>query len=473
MTIWFDVTTVLKWHRPAVGVVRVETEVARFLLGRDVGIYQFCRFDNAQKRFYHVSRDEVSQKLAELESLNSTSSNIENAQAPLVQSFKLPLGQSHGRTDRFHPAVYQSIRIIKKPFVGMMIAGWKSFHAIRSHLDSARTSPTALPGRLRTASLSKMTESGQEDAGHPFANDDVYISVGMDWEYKDWEFLLSLRAALRLKTLLCCYDLIPIAVPGVTTTSVAERFPAYIIGLAKCADKLMCISSHTKNDLEMFLGQSGQALPDSEVFYLGTDIALDSTKVSPSPQVQELIEETSYIMLVSTIERRKGHDTVYRAYQRLVEQGFADLPLLIFVGMPGWGVDDLLADIQRTKHVSKYIRFLSHVSDRELTLLYRHCLFTVFPSIYEGWGLPVSESLTHGKFCLASSAASIPEAGGEFCEYLDPWNVPLWTERLAFYFAHQSAVQEKEKIILQNYKPHTWLEAASSIVLAVDSLAET
>jgi hypothetical protein len=108
-----------------------------------------------------------------------------------------------------------------------------------------------------------------------------------------------------------------------------------------------------------------------------------------------------------------------------------------------------------------------------LTVLYRHCLFTVFPSIYEGWGLPVSESLTHGKFCLASSAASIPEAGGEFCEYLDPWNVPLWTQRLAFYFAHQSAVQEKEKIILQNYKPHTWLEAASSIVSAADSLGET
>jgi hypothetical protein len=74
---------------------------------------------------------------------------------------------------------------------------------------------------------------------------------------------------------------------------------------------------------------------------------------------------------------------------------------------------------------------------------------------------------------LASSAASIPEAGGEFCEYLDPWDVPLWTERLAFYFSHQAELQEKENLIRQNYKPHTWLEAASSIVLAAEALKGT
>jgi len=473
MTIWLDVTTVLKWHRPAVGVVRVETEVARFLLGRDDANYQFCRFDNAEKRFHHVSREEISKKLADLASLVSPLLNIVNSQALLGQSSQLPIEQSHGRSDRFRPSVHQSIRIIKRPFVGLIIAGWKSFHSVRSHLHSATTNAAVLLGRLWPVSLNNMTELGKQDVAQLFENDDVYISIGMDWEYKDWEYLYSLRAVLRLKTLLCCYDIIPIKAPGLTTTSAAERFPNYIIGLVKCADKLMCISSHTKNDLDAFLGQSGQALPDSEVFYLGTDIALDSTMVSPSPQVKELINGTSFIMLVSTIERRKGHDTVYRAYQRLVEQGVPDLPLLVFVGMPGWGVDDLLADIQRTKRVSKYIRFLSHVTDFELTLLYRHSLFTVFPSIYEGWGLPVSESLTHGKFCLASSAASIPEAGGEFCEYLDPWDVPLWTERLAFYFSHQAELQEKENLILQNYKPHTWLEAASSIVLAAEALKGT
>ena len=473
MTIWLDVTTLLKWDRPAVGVVRVETEVARFLLGRDNDIYQFCQFNNTQKRYYHVSREMVAKKLHELADLISPTSKLENIQSIIQQPDQLSTEKKHNRTYLVPSIVSKSIRVIKQPFVGMIIIGWKSFHAIRFHFKLARANGATFITRLQIKAIDNIEESSHEDISHPFTKNDIYISVGMDWEHKDWEYFFTLRANLGLKTLLCCYDLIPIKTPGLTTASIAERFPVYIISLAKCADKLMCISSYTKSDLNVFLKQSGQDLPDAEIFYLGTDIALDSTMVSPSPLVKDLIEKTPYIMLVSTIERRKGHDTVYRAYQRLVEQGIPDLPLLVFVGMPGWGVDDLLSDIKITKHVSNYIRFLSHVSDHELTLLYHHCLFTVFPSIYEGWGLPVSESLTHGKFCLASSATSIPEAGGEFCEYLDPWDVPLWTERLAFYFADPSALQEREKFIRQNYKPHTWNDAASNIVSAAEALMET
>lgn len=473
MTIWLDVTTMLKWDRPAVGVVRVETEVARFLLGRDNEIYQFCQFNNTEKRYYHVSREMVSRKLNELADLISPTSESEKNQAILEQPDQRSTEKKHNRTDLVPSLVSKSIKVIKQPFVEMIIIGWKSFHAIRFYFNLARANTATFIGRLQIKSINNIKESSHEDIGHPFTKHDIYISVGMDWEHKDWEYFISLKTSLGLKTLLCCYDLIPIKTPGLTTASVAERFPGYIISLAKCADKLMCISSYTKSDLNVFLKQSGQALPAAEIFYLGTDLTLGSTIVSPSPLVRELIERTPYIMLVSTIERRKGHDTVYRAYQRLVEQGIPNLPILVFVGMPGWGVDDLLSDIKITKNVSSYIRFLSHVSDHELTLLYHHCLFTVFPSIYEGWGLPVSESLTHGKFCLASSATSIPEAGGEFCEYLDPWDVPLWTERLAFYFAHQSALEERETFIRHNYKPHTWHDAVSSIVTAAEALMET
>ena len=384
MTIWLDVTTILNWHRPAVGVVRVEAEVARFFLGRDGDIYQFCRFDNAHKRYHHVIREVVSRKLDDIANPINSLSNNQIVPKPLEESSHLSTEQAHGRFVSLPQSIFKLFRIIKKPFVGVTIAGWKSFYAIKYYWDSARSNTAVLFARTAGASLNVMTEFVHVGISHLFAKDDIYISIGMDWDCKDWDYLSSLRAALGLKTLLCCYDLIPIVTPGLTTARVAEMFPSYIAGLARCADKLMCISTSTKNDLDVFLRQSGQPLPNSEVFYLGTDIPLDSTGLSPSPHVKELIDGTSYIMLVSTIERRKGHDTVYRAYQRLVEQGVPDLPLLVFVGMPGWGVDDLLADIQRTKRVSKYIRFLSHVTDCELILLYRHSLFTVFPSIYEG-----------------------------------------------------------------------------------------
>ena len=69
-------------------------------------------------------------------------------------------------------------------------------------------------------------------------------------------------------------------------------------------------------------------------------------------------------------------------------------------------------------------------SDATLYQLYERCLFTVFPSFYEGWGLPVGESLWFGKNCIASNASSIPEVGKEFVTYFDPQSLDELKEKL-------------------------------------------
>lgn len=69
------------------------------------------------------------------------------------------------------------------------------------------------------------------------------------------------------------------------------------------------------------------------------------------------------------------------------------------------------------------------ISDADLAALYSACLFTLYPSVYEGWGLPVWEGLGNGKFCLSSNQGSLPEAGEEFADYADPWNVDEWPTR--------------------------------------------
>jgi glycosyltransferase involved in cell wall biosynthesis len=166
---------------------------------------------------------------------------------------------------------------------------------------------------------------------------------------------------------------------------------------------------------------------------------------------------------VSTIERRKNHETLYRAYTRLVEAGEANLPLLVFVGMPGWGVNDLMADLRLDPRTKDLIKLLHHVNDADLARLYQHALMTVFPSLYEGWGLPVAESLAAGKCCLASGVASIPEVGGDLVDYVDPWNVPAWSERLLWYFNNPSLVADKEARIKESYQPMSWPKCAEDV----------
>ncbi|MOA15507.1 D-inositol 3-phosphate glycosyltransferase [compost metagenome] len=197
------------------------------------------------------------------------------------------------------------------------------------------------------------------------------------------------------------------------------------------------------------------------VIKLGGDILQQKSPVT-SMEVLSLLQK-KFILFVSTIERRKNHEVLYRAYTRLINKGVKDLPLLVFVGMPGWGVNDFLKDLELDPRVKEYIKVLSNVSDSDLVSLYRNCMFTLFPSLYEGWGLPVAESLAAGKYCLASNAASIPEVGGKLLDYIDPWDILSWESELEKYISDSEALRLKEQHIKCDYRIVPWAETARSV----------
>ncbi|MDT8349839.1 glycosyltransferase, partial [Roseomonas mucosa] len=89
-------------------------------------------------------------------------------------------------------------------------------------------------------------------------------------------------------------------------------------------------------------------------------------------------------------------------------------------GRVGWLVADLMQQLENAEWLGGKIRLVRDPSDEELLALYRGCRFTLFPSLFEGWGLPVSESLALGRPCIASNRTSLPEAGGALARYFDP-----------------------------------------------------
>ena len=99
-------------------------------------------------------------------------------------------------------------------------------------------------------------------------------------------------------------------------------------------------------------------------------------------------------------------------------------PLLVVVGMVGWGVGDLLARIARNPGVASRFLHLDMVADDGLAWLYEHALFTVYPSLVEGWGLPVVESLAFGTPCIASPVPAVVEASRGLVPTLDPLDLP-------------------------------------------------
>jgi glycosyltransferase involved in cell wall biosynthesis len=176
-----------------------------------------------------------------------------------------------------------------------------------------------------------------------------------------------------------------------------------------------------------------------------------------------------YVLLVSTIELRKNHRLLVRVWQRLLERHGANLvPNLIFAGKIGWLVEDLLADLEASNYLNGKIILLRSLSDAQLQQAYRSCLFTVFPSLCEGWGLPVAESLAHGKFCVASNHTAIPEAGGNLIDYFDPLNEDDALAKIERPLIEPGYLAAREAQLRAEYRPRTWADCVHALIGALD-----
>ncbi|MFO0597383.1 MAG: glycosyltransferase family 1 protein [Myxococcaceae bacterium] len=437
MSAWLDVTTILRWRRPATGVVRVEAELFREL-SKQAGV-RFCAFEQGA----YVERA-ASEVRAQLER------NALGDQAPPRDSMARQLVDRADALLRQAPTpVFNVLSRLKKA----------TTPALRDTLHRVRQTSAALAAsRAARAQRAEQPTQATGVPAHPFAEGDVLVSAGLDWDFKDLRALYRLKRSLGLRVVLVCYDLIPVLRPHLCRAEVAQAFPAYYADLAWVADHVLCISDSSQRDLRQWLKAVGAPQPPMSVIKLGSTLDAPSS----SAPVGSLVDGP-FVLFVSTLERRKNHDVLYRALVRLAEQGRA-LPKLVFVGMPGWGVDELLNDLDRDPRVRGAVVRLHHVTDAELNALYANARFTVFPSLYEGWGLPVAESLAHGRFCLVADTSSLREVGGELVEYLDPWDVEAWAERLAWWFDHPEEVKAREALIKQGFVPTPWSQTAKTVL---------
>ncbi|OUS16211.1 hypothetical protein A9Q88_08635 [Gammaproteobacteria bacterium 50_400_T64] len=471
--IWLDVTTILEWTRSAVGIIRVETECAACALKSNKKI-RFCRFEKSSRQYHEVSRVEVLKALEQIQSggakqaVQTETSSI--AATPTEGSKEQQLKSLLIRCVRHMP---NSLREYTLHFFRLRKDGvYAVFKAFREMRYATKIFLKPKGGNKHMSASTPVKRAADHSAEiNLFQQNDVYISLGLDWDQKDLEYLYAQKKSIGFKVLLFAYDTIPATLPHLCVNDVAAYFAKYFSNLSWCADRVLCISECTKKDLFKLLSKLGAPIPDMKVVRLGCEVRPERGNSLPVA-IDKLIEG-KFILFVSTIERRKNHEILYRAYTRLVDKGVSDIPKLVFVGMPGWGVDGLMSDLKLDSRIQPYVHILNNVSDDELYHLYKNSQFTVYPSLYEGWGLPVAESLVAGKFCLASNVASIPEVGGDLIEYLDPWNVSEWVDRLSYFFENPLAVKEKEERIRKEYQPTKWNDTASYILSEAEQLCES
>jgi glycosyltransferase involved in cell wall biosynthesis len=220
----------------------------------------------------------------------------------------------------------------------------------------------------------------------------------------------------RAKTVLTIYDLSFLAVPGLCSPKIVRPFSRNVARFVLMADAILTCSEFSKRELAERLDVDPNRVT---VTYGAVDESL-------RPMDRELAREhlkTQYgisgpfVLFTGTLEPRKNVPGILRAF-KLVAEHFPHS--LVLVGQTGWNASEIDAALRETALGGRVHRIGYVPSHQELAAFYSAADVFVFPSFYEGFGLPVLEALTCGCPVVTSRKASLPEVGGGAVLYADP-----------------------------------------------------
>jgi len=303
---------------------------------------------------------------------------------------------------------------------------------------------------------------------------DTYLIVGAFWEFvANPSWLAGMR--YRGVTVGCyIYDLIPITYAQYCMQSLTDAFTLAFSETARLLSFAMTISSFVADEVTDYLDTHGIPRFPVEPVLLAHELRFEDRSAGRSlrqetSRTPKLAIGTPFVLCVCTIEARKNHIYLFSIWQRMIAEGI-NVPDLVFVGRPGWRVEYLMADIESSRHLDGRLHILNGLSDDDLASLYDQCLFTVFPSFVEGWGLPVGESLAHRKACVASSTSSVPEVGGDHVVYVDPFDQENGYAVISDLIRNPEKIAAMESALRSSFQPRTWNDVGRDFFATTERL---
>lgn len=226
------------------------------------------------------------------------------------------------------------------------------------------------------------------------------------------------------------------------------------------ADKIVTISEYSKARLLHYFPMVN---PEKiSVIYLGNRDTLIKESENPQYLKKLGLKENNYYLAVGTIEPRKNYHTLLKAYKRYKETS-PDYLKLCIAGGYGWLEEKFIDEIERLG-LSSDVVVTGYVSDNELANLYRYCYAFVYPTWYEGFGLPALEAMNFKKPLIVSNVTSLPEVVGDAGLLIDPKDIEQIADAMAKL---EKDSQLYETLVLKGQKRidmFSWKEAANQLL---------
>lgn len=304
--------------------------------------------------------------------------------------------------------------------------------------------------------------------------DDVILIAGAFWLH-DPSLLLELRQVPQLRIVTFMHDVLIWRYPDYFLPTDRTIWLSAFAQILSMSDVILTSSKYVADEIRSCAMALGLPCPD--VLRIGMASTFPTIMSGgPSSTVRQLVGER-FVLCVGTLEARKNHSFLLDIWDRLHAEYGQAAPRLVFAGKIGWKVAPLVSRMQNLEWGETHFLHIDSASDGDLTWLYSHCLFSVYLSLAEGWGLPISESLAHGTPCLAADTASLPEAGGDLALYSPPDDIDAAVSQvrrlLIDDFREQLRTHIHDNFLLRSWKDFTigLLNASSGCMNSRSDLA--
>jgi glycosyltransferase involved in cell wall biosynthesis len=288
---------------------------------------------------------------------------------------------------------------------------------------------------------------------------DVYHSLRQPLASRD-----RVPARVRIATI---HDMVPSLFPEVTE----ERFVAFHEAVLRSIDVerdwVMCISESTRRD---FIGITRMA--EDRIFVV--PLAASPLVFRPEEDALRLkavlarhgVGDGRYVLSLSTLEPRKNLTRLISAFARIVTRPGLKHVRLVLVGALGWKPEALLETIRTVGLPSDRLVLLGHVPDEDLGALLTGASAFAYPSLYEGFGLPVLEAMQCGAPVITSNTSSLPEVVGDAALSVDPTDEDALVQAMTDALLNSDLAAELRRRGVERAKTFTWRRTVDEAVAA-------
>ena len=302
------------------------------------------------------------------------------------------------------------------------------------------------------------------------------VLLGAAWNDRRVSVAAARHAAAGGQLIQFLYDLIPIKHPEYFRSGLQQSFETFFDMNLQHVSRFVCISENTRHDLEEVLSAKGIRVPSS-VLPLAHEFPGYPRNARGCRPTDERLDGfrnpgQKFMLCVGTLEIRKNGLSLLQAWQDLKLLLGEETPHLVFCGRRGWKMRPFFSLLESDPWLRSRVHIVPNASDADIAYLHEHSLCSIYPSLYEGWGLPVGEAAWFGRTCITSQESSLPEICGMLADYVDPRNPSEIARAVHRAVTDEARLLLREKLIRQATL-RTWHDVAERFYEIVSSDVKT